>query len=134
MGVNANSFFIVFPFIKRLKRWIYCKKGNLDSPNETRMRHKSVGEIETSTGFQKTRIISSSMRKEIADYQQTHPIQIKQKNGNNQQKKAPKNTPPSQNGNKKLTPPADVLSSHEFFAKSWYNFKFDRKAIWDSMN
>lgn len=59
LGMNANSFFMVMPFIKKLKKWVYTKREQRkqqhksmpksDSKalaNQKRQRHKSMGDIE----------------------------------------------------------------------------------------
>lgn len=54
LGINANSFFMVMPFIKKLKKWVATRKvkgiqsssSKSDLKNSKRQRHKSMGDIE----------------------------------------------------------------------------------------
>ncbi|XP_055679290.1 m7GpppN-mRNA hydrolase [Lutzomyia longipalpis] len=59
VGFNANSFFMIMPFMKRLKKWVHSRReevlarkaGKSQQPSNSkgekkRQRHKSMGEIE----------------------------------------------------------------------------------------
>lgn len=58
LGMNANSFFMVMPFIKKLKRWVANRRelrkqqrvpksdSKVLNNNNKRQRHKSMGDIE----------------------------------------------------------------------------------------
>uniref|UniRef100_A0A1B6MNL8 m7GpppN-mRNA hydrolase n=1 Tax=Graphocephala atropunctata TaxID=36148 RepID=A0A1B6MNL8_9HEMI len=45
MGVSANSFFMVLPFIRRIKKWIFDKQQKGNQTNK-RQRYKSMGDLE----------------------------------------------------------------------------------------
>ncbi|XP_059612276.1 m7GpppN-mRNA hydrolase [Phlebotomus argentipes] len=53
VGFNANSFFMILPFIKRLKKWVHSRqeKNGKTQPSKCdskkRQRHKSMGEIDS---------------------------------------------------------------------------------------
>ncbi|XP_066587223.1 m7GpppN-mRNA hydrolase isoform X2 [Prorops nasuta] len=47
IGFAPNAFFMVFPFVKRLKRWIYEKQRETKNGTTRRYRHKSVGDVES---------------------------------------------------------------------------------------
>lgn len=52
IGVGPNAFFMVLPFLRKVKRWIYDKqqyKVTPASPRGRRQRHKSMGELEMSS-------------------------------------------------------------------------------------
>lgn len=58
LGMNANSFFMAMPFIKKLKKWVHIKREQrrqhkvpksdtkAGNNNNKRQRHKSMGDIE----------------------------------------------------------------------------------------
>lgn len=96
MGVSPNAFFMVLPFVKRMRRWV--AERNPKSTNVRRTRHKSMGDIEVSASKStKTKTISQGSENEIQDYQsQQSPAPKYNKNqnhGNHQQASG------SQNGN-----------------------------------
>ncbi|KAK0078046.1 hypothetical protein PV325_003116 [Microctonus aethiopoides] len=48
MGVGPNAFFMVVPFIRRVKRWISEKRQREKQlPTRKRHRHKSLGDVDT---------------------------------------------------------------------------------------
>lgn len=68
MGVSPNAFFMVLPFVKRMRRWV--SERNPKALSVRRTRHKSMGEIEVSTSKScKTKSISQGLQNEIQDYQ-----------------------------------------------------------------
>lgn len=144
MGVNPNAFFMVLPFVKRLKRWV-AEKAQKNSTLK-RSRHKSMGDLETSIRRNSNKGISQGFQNEIIEYQQSHVFESKSvvKNGNNQSKKDKKgnfrrklftnNGQNNQTQHVALKPNVFESCSFDFMAKSWMNFKFDKKAIWESMS
>uniref|UniRef100_A0A1B6I4Q5 m7GpppN-mRNA hydrolase n=1 Tax=Homalodisca liturata TaxID=320908 RepID=A0A1B6I4Q5_9HEMI len=46
MGVSANSFFMVLPFIRRIKKWIFDKQQKGNTHTNRRQRYKSMGDLE----------------------------------------------------------------------------------------
>ncbi|XP_077285434.1 decapping mRNA 2 [Arctopsyche grandis] len=148
MGVNPNAFFMVLPFVKRLKRWVAESIKNNSSSK--RLRHKSMGDLETSIRRNSSKGISQGFEKEIFEYQQSQVFESKTvinpaKNGNNQGKKDKKGNfrrklftnNNGQNINQavaKQNPISSLQISFDVMAKSWMNFKFDKKAIWESMS
>ncbi|RZF35123.1 hypothetical protein LSTR_LSTR009429 [Laodelphax striatellus] len=49
MGVNPNSFFMVVPFLKRLRRWIFDKQHSSSNNIPRRARHRSMGDVNESS-------------------------------------------------------------------------------------
>ncbi|CAK1542373.1 unnamed protein product [Leptosia nina] len=144
MGVSPNAFFMVLPFVKRLRRWVAERNPKVFS---RRTRHKSMGEIESCKTKSKT--ISQGLQNEIHDYQQNTGPQYKNGHGNgkaNGNRKCGKMakrqlfTPQNTNGTP-FSPVHSVSSNNEvpennyfnFIAPSWKNFKFDRRAIFDCL-
>lgn len=76
MGVSPNAFFMVLPFVKRMRRWVYERNPKVFTNSTRRTRHKSMGDIESTapTGKNK-KSISQGLQNEITEYQQTltHP-------------------------------------------------------------
>ncbi|XP_022187015.2 m7GpppN-mRNA hydrolase [Nilaparvata lugens] len=65
MGVNPNSFFMVVPFLKRLRRWIFDKQHSSSSSNvPRRTRHRSMGDVNESAI---SAMVSPSGRKQKVD-------------------------------------------------------------------
>ncbi|CAF4955792.1 unnamed protein product [Pieris macdunnoughi] len=145
MGVSPNAFFMVLPFVKRIRRWVAERNPKVFF---RRTRHKSMGEIESNNS--KTKTISQGLQNEIQEYQQNAgPPCINghtsvKLNGNKKNGKMAKRqlfTPQNVNG----TPfsPVQSLSSNNdddiystyfnFISPSWSNFKFDRRAILDCL-
>ena len=70
MGVSPNAFFMVLPFVKRMRRWVAERNSKIFT-NTRRTRHKSMGDIEsTSTAKPKAKAISQGLQNEIQEYQQ----------------------------------------------------------------
>lgn len=70
MGVSPNAFFMVLPFVKRMRRWVADRNPKALTK---RTRHKSMGDIEViSTSKNKNKTISLGLQNEIQDYQDTH--------------------------------------------------------------
>lgn len=70
MGVSPNAFFMVLPFVKRMRRWVSERNSKVFT-NTRRTRHKSMGDIEsTSTAKAKGKAISQGFQNEIQEYQQ----------------------------------------------------------------
>ncbi|XP_072934993.1 uncharacterized protein [Epargyreus clarus] len=156
MGVSPNSFFMVLPFVKRMRRWV-AERNPKVFHSTRRTRHKSMGDIEFSTCKAKNgnKTISQGLHNEIQEYQQSfghkytkngHGNQSATKangcNGNRKDKKLtkrqlfiPQSTPTNNFSpiQKEESPSeeTDVNSFLNFVAPSWDNFKFDRRAILD---
>lgn len=145
MGVSPNAFFMVLPFVKRIRKWVAERNPKVFF---RRTRHKSMGEIESNKSKNKT--ISQGLQNEIQEYQQNAGPSFKnghngvKLNGNKKNGKMAKRqlfTPQNING----TPfsPVHSLSSNtdddiysayfNFVSPSWSNFKFDRRAILDCL-
>lgn len=70
MGVNPNAFFMVLPFVKRMKRWV-AEKTQKNNSNSKRLRHKSMGDLEASTGKARNNTKIQTFQKDIAELHQT---------------------------------------------------------------
>ncbi|CAG9790770.1 unnamed protein product [Diatraea saccharalis] len=73
MGVSPNAFFMVLPFVKRMRRWVSERNPKVFSNSTRRTRHKSMGDIESSSSKSKTKTISQGLQNEIQEYQQQNP-------------------------------------------------------------
>ncbi|KAJ0175311.1 hypothetical protein K1T71_009452 [Dendrolimus kikuchii] len=146
MGVSPNAFFMVLPFVKRMRRWVSERNPKVYTNNGRRTRHKSMGDIESSTSKTKGKTISQGLQNEIQEYQQSSGHKFKNQNGvkngngsNRKERKVAKRqlfTPQNTQSNDCLTQKdsspseqADDISFFTFVAPSWANFKFDRRAI-----
>lgn len=70
MGVSPNAFFMVLPFVKRMRRWV-AERNSKVFTNTRRTRHKSMGDLEsTSATKAKGKQISQGLQNEIQEYQQ----------------------------------------------------------------
>lgn len=69
MGVSPNAFFMVLPFVKRMRRWV-AERSSKVFTNSRRTRHKSMGDLEASTSQNKNKTISQGLQNEINEYQQ----------------------------------------------------------------
>ncbi|XP_063627350.1 m7GpppN-mRNA hydrolase [Cydia splendana] len=151
MGVSPNAFFMVLPFVKRMRRWVAER-----NPKGRRTRHKSLGDLDLNKSKGK---ISQGLQNEITDYQQQNPANPTPKYNSN-----PKHQPhpsTSKNGNgsarkerrnpkRQLFTPQNTQSTNFspvqkeqtptqepeelFVAPSWANFKFDMQAILNCLN
>ncbi|XP_074038297.1 decapping mRNA 2 isoform X2 [Leptinotarsa decemlineata] len=101
MGVNPNAFFMVLPFVKRLK--------NICSSTAKKSRHKSFSFCEELTN---TRPKTKSIQK--TDNSETKHIKKKQE---------------KKHSKRQLFADSHEDTSIQFCAPSWLNFKFDRTAI-----
>lgn len=70
MGYSPNAFFMVLPFVKRMRRWVAERNPKVYSNSTRRTRHKSMGDIESSTSKNKNKTISQGLQNEIHEYQQ----------------------------------------------------------------
>lgn len=153
MGVSPNAFFMVLPFVKRMRRWVAERNPKIFT-NTKRTRHKSMGDIESSTKS-KGKTISQGLQNEIQEYQQSSEQKVKNhgsssKNGNgykkNDRKVAKRQlfTPQNTQSNNLSPSPKNVDKTEQvkledgtaffsFVAPSWANFKFDRRAILDCL-
>ncbi|XP_038221325.1 m7GpppN-mRNA hydrolase [Zerene cesonia] len=154
MGVSPNAFFMVLPFVKRIRRWVSERNPKVFS---RRTRHKSMGELESCKGKPKT--ISQGLQNEIQEYQQNsghvpknngHANSQTKVNGNGNRKggKTTKRqlfTPQNVNNDTNRISPVQNESANDdfdnyyseyinFVAPSWANFKFDTRAILESLN
>lgn len=70
MGVSPNAFFMVLPFVKRMRRWV-AERNSKVFTNTRRTRHKSMGDIEsTSATKAKAKAASQGLQNEIQEYKQ----------------------------------------------------------------
>ncbi|CAG9566326.1 unnamed protein product [Danaus chrysippus] len=144
MGVSPNAFFMVLPFVKRIRRWVAERHQKVFR----RTRHKSMGDIDMTHNKNKT--ISQGLQNEIQEYQQNSNQKVYKNhsvtktNGNRKAGKMSKRqlfTPQNVHTNnfspvnKDNSPIDDVEdnSYYNFVAPSWANFKFDRRAILDCL-
>ncbi|XP_063230149.1 m7GpppN-mRNA hydrolase isoform X2 [Bacillus rossius redtenbacheri] len=74
MGVGPNAFFMVLPFIKRLKRWIQEKQQG-GSQVFRRNRQKSVGEVEVSQSKNKRQQFAQVIQAEMQEMQALKQMQ-----------------------------------------------------------
>ncbi|XP_026749933.2 m7GpppN-mRNA hydrolase [Galleria mellonella] len=83
MGVSPNAFFMVIPFVKRMRRWASERTSKVFNNSTRRTRHKSMGDIEASTSKGKSKSISQGLENEIKEFQQQNPnnSNFKYKNG-----------------------------------------------------
>lgn len=79
MGVSPNAFFMVLPFVKRMRRWVSERNPKIFTNSARRTRHKSMGDIEASTS-KNIKKISQGLQNEITEYQQNHQEPAKYKN------------------------------------------------------
>ncbi|KAG6452032.1 hypothetical protein O3G_MSEX007430 [Manduca sexta] len=156
MGVSPNAFFMVLPFVKRMRRWVN-ERTSKTCNNTRRTRHKSMGDLEASTSKNKNKTISQGLQIEIQEYQQQNSDQKSKfhgngtKNGNGnghssrkERKVAKRQLFTPQNVQPSISPiekeistapvaPDDYSTFFNFVAPSWANFKFDRRAILDCL-
>ncbi|CAH2238804.1 jg7738 [Pararge aegeria aegeria] len=153
MGVGPNAFFMVLPFVKRMRRWVSERKQKIFR----RTRHKSMGEIESCKG--KNKPISQGLENEIHEYQQNSDQKYKNNHGNHSNTKngntangnrksgkmakrqlfTPQNThtsnfSPVNKDNSPTNESEETSYVMNFVAPSWSNFKFDRRAILDCLS
>ncbi|CAG9098903.1 unnamed protein product [Plutella xylostella] len=76
MGVSPNAFFMVLPFVKRMRRWVSERSSKTFTNSTRRTRHKSMGDIEATatTSKAKPKQISQGLQNEITEYQQNNPV------------------------------------------------------------
>ncbi|CAG5059075.1 unnamed protein product [Parnassius apollo] len=150
MGVSPNAFFMVLPFVKRMRRWVAERNPKVYN-SAKRTRHKSMGDLEFTTIKNKQKI-SQGLQNEIQDYQNEHKVKngsnsvhasgtkANNPNGNRKDRKqakrqlfTPQNTHTNNFSPVQKDPPNDESTDDNcffnFVAPSWANFKFDRRAI-----
>lgn len=109
LGVSPNAFFMVLPFVKRMKRWVQEKTRV--STQGRRNRNKSLCENESS--------VKNKNKNDDRNKSNNSPLRL-----NNKKDKKPNFKRQLFNNEQK----------EDFCAPSWLNFKFDRKAIMDCLN
>nr|CAD7262894.1 unnamed protein product [Timema shepardi] len=67
-GVGPNAFFMVVPFIKRLKRWIF-EKQQKRAQNSRGHRHKSVGDVDFNQPKNKRQQFASAIQAEMQEFE-----------------------------------------------------------------
>ncbi|XP_033208327.1 m7GpppN-mRNA hydrolase isoform X2 [Belonocnema kinseyi] len=73
MGVGPNAFFMVVPFVKRMKRWVQEKQQREKNVPARRHRHKSVGDVENvSKSKRQQQMISQSELSDLRNARQTN--------------------------------------------------------------
>lgn len=71
MGVSPNAFFMVLPFVKRMRRWVSERNPKVFTNSARRTRHKSMGDIEaTPSKNNNNKKISQGLQNEITEFQQ----------------------------------------------------------------
>lgn len=104
IGVSPNAFFMVLPFIKKIKQ--YC---NASTNNHKRYRHKSTS---------------------LSDCEPPSSSKSKGKNGRDSEDRANKKRQDKKGTSKRQLFSDDInYKPPQFCAPSWLNFKFDRSAI-----
>ncbi|XP_063829757.1 m7GpppN-mRNA hydrolase [Ostrinia nubilalis] len=83
MGVSPNAFFMVLPFVKRMRRWVSERNSKVFNNSTRRTRHKSMGDIESTSSKTKTKSISQGLQNEIQEYQQQNTPQKTYPKNNN---------------------------------------------------
>lgn len=116
MGVSANSFFMILPFIKRIKKWVFDKTQK-KAQNCKRHRHKSMGDFDVLANKIKTGTSSN-------DNDITVPLK-------NLSIKKDKNAKP--NFKRQLFNNNQTILVQEIISPLWLNFKFNKQAILDSI-
>lgn len=146
IGVGPNAFFMVVPFLKRLKRWIF-EKQQKGIPK--RSRHKSVGDVEP-VQIQKNRKqqqqFSLALQADVQDVQlmrqqkgasMSPPRNVRRmevtrghKQGFKRQLFLEDEKPRGRNGQQPTgSSIASNTESEMWSAPSWTNFKFNREEI-----
>uniref|UniRef100_A0A1B6E4F0 m7GpppN-mRNA hydrolase n=1 Tax=Clastoptera arizonana TaxID=38151 RepID=A0A1B6E4F0_9HEMI len=154
IGVGPNAFFMVLPFVKKIRRWI--AENQLKGSTVRRQRYKSMGDLELSCNVpnskpKKQNQFSLSLQSDIEDFnkfQSQRAINAclsppnQSRNGRKERKPcfkrklfnnnsdAEKNKPRSNNGIKNVSP--RTILANNFSCQSWLNFKFDRLAIMEA--
>jgi len=157
IGVSANSFFMVLPFIRRIKKWIFEKqqKGVYTS---RRQRYKSMGDLElakqrggvgeaesspqgntNANARTKKHSFSTPLQAEMDELRQlqsgTKTSGRKERKQNAKSRKLANTLTQDvekQNPTKILSRPA--LPELDFSAPSWMNFQFNRQAILECLS
>ncbi|CAH0553454.1 unnamed protein product [Brassicogethes aeneus] len=114
MGVSPNSFFMVLPFVKRLKQ-ICNHNGSVTK----RLRRKSASISEGECNPSKNKSIILNKKSENDDIKHI-------------KKRQEKNTPKQLCTKRKLFP-ENQRPIEQFCAPSWLNFRFDKTAILECM-
>ncbi|XP_012284900.1 m7GpppN-mRNA hydrolase [Orussus abietinus] len=93
IGVGTNAFFMVLPFVKRMKRWVLEKHQRDKNLLIRRQRHKSMGDVETvSKSKRQTQMFSQSVQSEIPDFKnikQSNTSPIRNRRGTYEAKNTP---------------------------------------------
>lgn len=111
MGVNTSAFFMVLPFVKRIKS--ISNGGNIK-----RQRHKSSS-LSEGESTNKTRSYSYSEQKSYNNYSaDTKNVHVNERHSEKKEKKS--------HSKRQLFNQQDEFV---FSAPSWLNFKFDKAAI-----
>ncbi|XP_015596669.1 m7GpppN-mRNA hydrolase isoform X4 [Cephus cinctus] len=78
MGVGPNAFFMVVPFVKRMKRWVQERQNReRNIGTNKRHRHKSLGDMESiSKNKKQQQLISQSVQNVISDIKNSRPSTI----------------------------------------------------------
>lgn len=109
MGVSPNAFFMVLPFVKRMRRWVAERNPKVFTNSTRRTRHKSMGDIESTSSTSKNKKISQGLQNEITEFQQTQnstPMyqegqEYQAQNSNSKFKNHGSGTKPNGNGSRK---------------------------------
>lgn len=73
-GVGPNAFFMVIPFVRRMRRWVQVKnlrEKNANGNTVRRYRHRSVGDVESmSKSKRQHQMLSQSVQNEMPSYKE----------------------------------------------------------------
>ncbi|XP_069682519.1 m7GpppN-mRNA hydrolase isoform X1 [Periplaneta americana] len=160
-GVGPNAFFMVVPFMKRLKRWIFDKQQK-GAQGTRRHRHKSMGDVETNLPKNKKQQqqFAQAIQAEVQDFQSMRQQKLsnsspprnirRQENGRTYkpsfkrqlfvgEEEKPRSryqhhSASSSSGSNGTYHEKNHPDFLHFSAPSWLNFKFDQRAILNCLN
>lgn len=136
-GLGHNSFFMVMPFVKQLRKWIASKQQkNAQSATGKITRSKTVGDTSTSSlpTAEKPKKVQYMEFKSSVYSPPPRMLKLKaqQDGGKNVGKQQQ-----TKDDSSKRTAPAEQpkpKGEFEFVPSSWVDFKFDIKAIMDAID
>jgi mRNA-decapping enzyme subunit 2 len=160
IGVGPNAFFMVMPFMKRLRRWIF-EKQQRGAQGTRRHRHKSLGDVEASLPKNKRQQqqFAQAIQAEIQEFQLMHQQKGSNSSPSRNVRRQENDRTYKQSFKRQLfvneeeksrnrhqhhtaSTSTSVATDHErnttdssnFNAPSWVNFVFDLPAIFDCID
>ncbi|GLV31702.1 Decapping protein 2 [Carabus blaptoides fortunei] len=121
-GVSPNAFFMVLPFVKRMKRWVSDKTR----ANTQGRRNRNKSESESTLKTKSTKGAHHSVKGEKDEDTLRNKTLSPVRSSSKKLEKKPGFKRQLFSGEFK-----GILDPCEFFAPSWCNFKLDRKSILD---